>query len=121
MKLVPMAADFPIIEPDLATVEGISVVPGLTYAGIPSLDSKIRPISGTRASYFMKGETMPKPRQRKAARASTRTRVVRQTQRSVSSRAFTWWLTADVEVCTFCHQGYAYGTGFRCPGCDAAV
>jgi len=32
-----------------------------------------------------------------------------------------WWLTADLEVCAICSEGYAYGTGYRCSGCDAAV
>ena len=32
-----------------------------------------------------------------------------------------WWLIADVEVCAVCGEGYAYGTGYRCSGCDGAV
>ena len=37
------------------------------------------------------------------------------------TRQTVWWLSADVEICAFCHQEYAYGTGYRCVGCDAAV
>jgi hypothetical protein len=32
-----------------------------------------------------------------------------------------WWLTIDLEVCETCEQGYAYGSGYRCAGCDGAV
>ena len=32
-----------------------------------------------------------------------------------------WWLTADLEVCAVCGEGYAYSAGYHCSGCDAAV
>jgi hypothetical protein len=32
-----------------------------------------------------------------------------------------WWLSVDVEVCAYCYQPYAYGTGYRCACCDSAV
>jgi hypothetical protein len=34
-----------------------------------------------------------------------------------------WWLDADAEgeVCAVCSNGFAYGMGYRCSGCDAAV
>ena len=32
-----------------------------------------------------------------------------------------WWLSADIEVCAVCGGGYAYGAGYHCSGCDAAI
>ena len=46
---------------------------------------------------------------------------VRQTRPASGMRSPAWWLLADIEVCTFCHQKYAYGTGYRCVECDVAV
>jgi hypothetical protein len=40
---------------------------------------------------------------------------------SSRTRSSAWWVVADIELCIFCHQRYAYGTGYRCVGCDIAV
>ena len=42
-------------------------------------------------------------------------------RRMANNRDVPWWLGADIEVCSFCFLGYAYGTGFRCISCDVAV
>ena len=46
---------------------------------------------------------------------------VRQTRPASRTRSTAWWLLPDIELCMFCHQRYAYGTGCRCVGCDVAV
>jgi hypothetical protein len=60
---------------------------------------------------------------RKTKKAPKTTRPTRAVQRDkVRHRAqVAWWLTGDVEVCAVCGEGYAYGAGYRCSGCDAAV
>lgn len=37
------------------------------------------------------------------------------------TNAAPWWLDDDGEVCSSCHQSYAYQTGVYCLDCDANV
>jgi hypothetical protein len=60
------------------------------------------------------GKTPPVRAPRRVVRGQPKRKTV------PAQRTF-WWLTADIEICTFCQQGYAYGTGYRCAGCDDAV
>jgi len=32
-----------------------------------------------------------------------------------------WWFEGDTEICSSCHQSYAYQTGSYCLDCDANV
>jgi hypothetical protein len=59
--------------------------------------------------------------QKKSAAVSRRPARESRARKTAPARQTAWWLSADVEVCVFCHQEYAYGTGYRCAGCDAAV
>jgi len=61
-----------------------------------------------------------KPRRPKR-RTSRRATVADAPNKAAAKRPQPWWLIADVEMCIFCHGGYAYGTGYRCAGCDAAI
>jgi hypothetical protein len=56
----------------------------------------------------------PVRRPARATRAAKKDKLPRGVQVS-------WWLTADIEVCAVCGEGYAYGSGYHCSGCDAAV
>ena len=60
---------------------------------------------------------------RKTRKAPKTTRPKRAVQRDKARRRpqVAWWLTADLEVCAVCSEGYAYGAGYRCSACDAAV
>lgn len=65
---------------------------------------------------------MPKAQRKRATFAASGTRgAKRAVKRTTTAGKSEWWLSADIEVCVFCHQGYAYGSGYRCPGCDSAV
>ena len=60
-------------------------------------------------------------RRRKPADKTARpTRTVKKDKLTRGVQA-AWWLTADVEVCAVCGEGFAYGAGYRCSGCDEAV
>ena len=59
--------------------------------------------------------------QKKSAAGSGRPARPSRAHKTTPARQAVWWLSADVEVCVFCHQEYAYGTGYRCARCDAAV
>jgi hypothetical protein len=56
----------------------------------------------------------------RARKRSTSPRSEQKPQTVLAPRV-QWWLVADIEMCLFCRQGYAYGTGYRCSGCDTAV
>jgi hypothetical protein len=58
---------------------------------------------------------------RKSASRSQQPAPRRRGRASVVAPKSPWWLSAGSEVCIFCHQEYAYGTGYRCVGCDTAV
>ena len=82
---------------------------------------KHRSNCGARASKSMKGEVMANQNRKKVSRAKTQTGRARALKPSAAPQRPAWWLAADIEVCVFCHQGYAHGTGYRCSECDAAV
>ena len=63
---------------------------------------------------------MPKT-QKKSGAPSRYARRGRRARKPAAARPTVWWISADVEICTVCQQGYAYGTGYTCVGCDGAV
>ncbi len=64
---------------------------------------------------------MPKTRKKLNARAAIRSKPAEPARTTSSVGHAGWWLTVDIEVCAVCRQGYAYGAGYRCLGCDAPV
>jgi hypothetical protein len=42
-------------------------------------------------------------------------------QQTRATQQTPWWLEDDTEICSSCHQPYAYQTGTYCLDCDANV
>jgi len=75
------------------------------------------------ASHGKVGVVKMMPRAVRRIKTADEPRPTREVRKNRLARGaqVAWWLTVDVDVCAVCGEGYAYGTGYRCSGCDAAV